>query len=95
VSNRIVECPRHGDLGPAFVCQHLAASLRDGGTGLGFFTLDPREDELQAWCSTCDAALTQEGEWNDRSEAVAQVTMICERCFEDARALNSRPPRTS
>jgi hypothetical protein len=86
---RIVECGKHGESGPALVCCHLAASLRNGATGLGFFTPDPQDAEPQAWCAECDAALTEEGEWNDRSEAVAGVTVICQGCFEDARALNA------
>lgn len=71
------------------MCQHLAASVRDGPTNLGFVVPDPQEDEPQAWCVACETVRDAEGEWNDRSEAVAAVTMICAGCFEDARALNS------
>ena len=76
MSGRTVECGRHGTTGPAFVCRHLAASLLAGPTGLGFVT-PVESDEPQAWCAECDAALAAEGgEWNDASEAVAQVTLM-------------------
>ena len=88
MGGRIVECGKHGESGAAFVCHHLAVSLRHGPRGLGFYTPDPQEDEPQAWRRLCDAALAQAGEWNDESEAVAGVTLICQGCFEDARVLN-------
>jgi hypothetical protein len=30
----------------------------------------------------------REGEWNDRSEAYADIQLICIDCFRQARALN-------
>ena len=35
-------------------------------------------------------AFRVEGEWNERPEAVAQITMLCDRCYEIARERNWR-----
>lgn len=43
-----------------------------------------------AWCSACDEVLLKEGgEWNDKSEAFAGVSILCEGCFETIRAKNT------
>ena len=78
-----IQCKKHGERYPAFVCQHLV-----DGTGLGFwepFDSDPTktytEEELNAWCNKCDEILIKEGEWNDKSEAFAQIKLVCDKCF--------------
>src|SRR5690349_18772604 len=79
-----VFCDRHGTSHATFVCQHL-----DQGEGRGFFCAnDPRPD---AWCALCDEALRQEGEWNDRSEALARVTLLCAGCYDELRRRNEVP----
>lgn len=84
-----VLCPAHGERAPAFVCKHLL-----GGTGLGF--VEPigeqapdASDELAAWCHDCEAVRQQHCGWNDKSEAFAEVTMVCSGCFESARSRNA------
>ena len=88
-----VECDTHGRQDPAFVCQHLA----EGGKtdALGFYQaaidLENREwGDLNAWCAACEEVLEKEGDWNDRSEAFAQVKMICQRCFAESKAAQLR-----
>jgi MinD superfamily P-loop ATPase len=60
-------------------------------------------DEKCAWCNECEAVRQKNGGWNDESEAFAQITMICDACFEAARLRNAaatgsrrrwRPPFT-
>ena len=76
-----VSCDRHGESHATFVCRHLAA-----GTGRGFETSgegsDPRPD---AWCGECEAVRQEEGEWNERSEAFAGVSLLCAGCYDDVR----------
>lgn len=87
--DRIVECPRHGDQAPAFVCRHLNLE-----TAVGFvegYDPDAPDDPVwQAWCAECDRVLEREGEWNDRSEAFAGVRMVCRGCYREMRALGRR-----
>lgn len=86
-----VECPEHGDQGPAFVCRHL--NLRESvGFVEGYDPDDPDKPLFQAWCSACDEMLAREGEWNDRSEAFASPRLVCRACYREMEALN-RPGR--
>ncbi len=80
--NSLMECPRHGDRKPTFICKHL----RDE-QGQGFHQSDDTVDEdwpfQYAWCDECNQILQEEDGWNDRSEEFAQIVAICEGCFED------------
>src|SRR5690242_14836918 len=90
-NDRTVHCGQHGDRCPTFVCKHLVR-----GSSLGFFMpnrepVSPDEsDERAAWCADCERVRQEQGGWNDVSEAFAGVTMICDLCFEAARARNQR-----
>jgi len=88
-SEAAVECGAHGNRPAAFVCQHLVA-----GNGRGFHCASDPEmpDQLcpDAWCDLCEEAFQTEGEWNDRSEAVAKIAIMCDRCYEVARERNWR-----
>lgn len=88
-SEATVECGEHGNRPAAFVCQHLVA-----GEGCGFHCAFDTEvpDQLcpDAWCDLCEEAFQAEGEWNDRSEAVAKIASLCDRCYEVARERNWR-----
>jgi hypothetical protein len=87
---KIVECCTHGDRYPAYVCQHLNLQ-----TPVGFYeplASDPSityaNDELNAWCDACDGELTRTGEWNEESEAFAQIKLVCDACYFDMKELN-------
>jgi len=86
--DKVVTCAKDGKSHATFVCRHLTRSA-----GLGFFSSDtPDDPRPDAWCGACDEVLQREGgEWNDRSEPFAQVTMICAACYDRAR-LRNRPP---
>jgi hypothetical protein len=87
-----VHCEAHGERRATFVCQHLVQ-----GRGLGFCEADRKpvsaeeSDEVCAWCSECERVRVQQGGWDDISEGFANVTMICDACFEAARRRNQRP----
>lgn len=83
----LVSCGMHGVRPAAFVCRHVLESLRTGSR-VGFHTPDGAEDDDQAWCDACEQVRARKGEWNDRSEAYADIQLICIDCFQQARKLN-------
>jgi hypothetical protein len=88
-TSKQVCCPRHGDSHATYVCRHLA-----NGRGRGFFCADDEDDPRpDAWRAACDEVLRQEGEWNDRSEAFAAVTLLCAGCYDEARWQNGSEGR--
>ena len=56
---------------------------------IGFlFAGEPRGD---AWCSICEEARIREGgetgDWNERSEATAKITVLCGSCYDQMQQL--------
>jgi hypothetical protein len=52
---------------------------------------DPDDPCPDAWCDRCEEAIQAEGaEWTSRSEAVANIKLLCDVCYEVARARNWR-----
>lgn len=87
---RHVDCGEHGTrTRVAFVCQHLGKD-----TNVGFyesFESDPNtepEDDYQAWCNACEVERQKEGEWNEKSEAFAQIRIVCDECFFEIKRSN-------
>jgi hypothetical protein len=83
----LVSCGTHGPRPAAFVCRHVLESLRTRSR-VGFHTPDDADDDNQGWCNACERVRAREGEWNDRSEAYADIRLICIDCFQQARELN-------
>lgn len=85
--NKKVECSIHGKAEPTFICQHLTK-----GEHLGFNVgFDPDEPDAlypDAWCDRCEDVLDKEGEWNDNSEAFADIKLVCSGCYCEIRAKN-------
>jgi hypothetical protein len=78
-----ITCEAHGKAYATFVCQHLLKKRRQT------WHCEPATDDEpwpSAWCDVCHEAYVAEGEWNDRSEAAANldevVQVICHRCYE-------------
>jgi hypothetical protein len=81
-----VICTHHGEGYATFVCHHLAR-----GSGLGFFY---GGDDLRpdAWCAECDRMVIKHGgEWNDETEAIAHITLLCSHCYDSVRHRNELP----
>jgi len=83
-----VHCDRHGDRREAFVCDHLLRGVRQG-----FFAADdPANPHPDAWCSECErvraAHADVDGEWNEKSEALLRVRLVCGDCYEEIKAKN-------
>jgi hypothetical protein len=88
-ANEKVECSEHGEAIATFVCRHV----RDG-VGCGYVASADHPDDARpdAWCDHCDRVQAREGGWNDVSEAVADVSLLCSGCYDAARARNERIP---
>lgn len=84
---RIVRCGTHGETRPAFVCAHLAF---ERVVPLGFFApeFDPSDPDLQAWCGQCERDLCEIGDWTDEMANRANLTVVCEFCYESMRAFH-------
>ena len=91
----LVDCHEHGPQPATFVCQHVVTGLEESRPS-GFWWADnPANDRPDAWCTSCnDMVARDDGEWNERSEAVAGVRLLCGMCYDRARAMNlGRPDR--
>lgn len=86
-SNNKVECGKHGTSSATYVCLHLVK-----GEKLGFnYGYDPDDPDTlypDAWCDECEKVREAEGEWNDRSEAFSDITLLCASCYEELRERN-------
>lgn len=82
-----VECNIHGEAPATFICCHLG-----DGENLGFnLAFDPDDEDClypDAWCDKCDEVLEKEGEWNDTSEAFANIKLVCSECYKQIRERN-------
>lgn len=83
---KVVHCQTHGDKREAFVCDHLLH-----GTRQGFFVGDePGNPYPDAWCSMCDQIRSAhggaDGEWNEKSEALIKVRLVCGDCYLEIKA---------
>jgi hypothetical protein len=91
-----VDCDEHGMQEAALVCQHLVHQMMAGSAErIGFFEPDDtppdeaRAEGFQAWCAACNAILREEGDWTERAESFAGVTLICAGCFVALKSLNA------
>jgi len=91
IKDRYVQCSAHEYRRRAFVCQHLN-STRKVGFEEAFETFEDMElsdeDDFQAWCDDCETVRQNEGEWNDRSMAFAQIKVVCEKCYFEMKEIN-------
>lgn len=87
--NKIVECAKHGEQQAIFVCQHLVKALKTNRQVGFYYAGELRGD---AWCEACEKVRVREGgetgEWNERSEQFADVTLICSACYDRLRVLH-------
>ena len=82
----IVHCDRHGDRRKAYVCDHLLHGSHQGFFTASDETTNPHPD---AWCSKCQQIrLDHGGEWNETSEALIKVRLVCGDCYEEIKGRN-------
>lgn len=86
--DRIV-CSSHGETPATFACRHLAS-----GVACGFHSAPTADDPWpDAWCDLCDETLAASGgEWDEASENVADIKLLCAHCYEAARERNRTVP---
>jgi hypothetical protein len=82
-----VQCGVHGKSSATFICHHLSEGEKLG-FNVGFDPNEPDDLYPDAWCDQCDEVLEQEGEWNDKSEAFADIKLVCAGCYCEIREKN-------
>lgn len=93
MSDKKIECGNHGFQEAAFVCMHLLRNGKEKPVGFYQAEVDPNNREwgdLNAWCKECEDVLEREGEWNDESEAFANIHLVCGECFEEMKKIQNK-----
>jgi diaminopimelate decarboxylase len=81
---KTIECSEHGASQETFVCQHLVH-----GRDLGFhFFSDPGNSRPDAWCSNCEKIRAEHDGWNEESEKLTKIVLLCGGCYDRAKQLN-------
>jgi hypothetical protein len=80
-------CATHGESTETFVCAHLLGE----SAGLGFNRGEPSTDDPfpDAWCDDCELIRAAHDGWNDQSEKLAKISLLCAGCYEQARIRNT------
>ena len=83
-----VHCDSHGEGEVTIVCIHLTEHL----AGLGFNHDEPSEEDPfpDALCDNCDLILQERGGWNDVTEELIELKVLCSGCYEKSRIRNTR-----
>ena len=87
--SRTIQCTQPGLNEETFVCQHLVKSLSTQMRVGFFYSHEPRGD---AWCRAGEEVRVREGgesgDWNERPEQFAGISLLCGGCYDEIRALN-------
>jgi hypothetical protein len=83
-----MQCATHGECQETFVCTHLLGET----AGLGFNRKEPTTDNpfADAWCDNCELIRAAHDGWNEESEKLAKISVLCSDCYERARIRNMR-----
>jgi hypothetical protein len=83
-----IHCDTHGECQQAFVCSHL---VKDA-VGLGFNRNEPSAEDPfpDAWCDDCELIRASHDGWNEQSESLVKISLLCSRCYERTRIRNTR-----
>jgi len=83
-----IQCEIHGERQRAFVCHHLLGV----SAGLGFCSKNSSADDPypDAWCDDCELIRAAHGGWNDESEKLTKISVICRDCYDRVRIRNTR-----
>jgi len=87
-----MQCATHGESWQTFVCTHLSGK----SAGLGFNRNDPTEDKPfpDACCDDCELIRKAHDGWNEESEKLTKIVLLCSGCYERTRIRNTRPTVT-
>ena len=53
-----------------------------------FCTETPDKPRPDAWCRKCEDMVNADGGWNEENEKIAQITLLCEKCYDEAKERN-------
>src|SRR6266436_8113498 len=83
-----IQCGTHGEREKAYVCAHLLGDT----LGLGFNRKEPTRDEPfpDAWCDDCELIRAAHDGWNEESEKLTNISLLCSGCYERVRIRNTR-----
>ena len=83
VATTELHCDTHGPSVSAYLCAHLL--LQPVQT---WHCNPPTAEEPcpDAWCDACERLFLQEGEWNEKNEGQVNIRLVCQHCYQDARA---------
>lgn len=86
MSDTIV-CDTHGERQRTHVCVHLSG----GTSGLGFNTANVTAENHfpDAWCDDCEIIREAQGGWNEESEKLLKVVLLCSECYRRSRIRNT------
>jgi uncharacterized protein DUF6882 len=81
-----LKCGEHDEGFATYVCEHLIANPSQE-----WFSAPPSESNLwpDAWCARCDLVLQEQGEWNERNEGRTKIKLVCHRCYEAMRKMET------
>jgi hypothetical protein len=82
-----IDCSSHQRQRAAVLCQHLASPT---AASLGFVENSTDPDDLQAWCSACEALFSAEGGMTPAFQEHHGMCVVCVHCYESARRANAR-----
>lgn len=87
-----IQCGTHGECFKTYVCTHLTGET----AGLGFNCNESDEGNPfpDAWCDDCEIIRAAHDGWNDKSEKLTKIVLLCSGCYERARICNTRPTVT-
>ena len=78
-----IKCASHTAGFETFVCQHLVENPSQEWFSDTSTESNPWPD---AWCTICNEAFKEQGEWNGQNEWRMKIKLLCHRCYEAARA---------
>jgi hypothetical protein len=83
-----IQCATHGETRQSFVCSHLSGD----SVGAGFNRKTPTTENPfpDAWCDDCEIIRAAGGGWNEASEKLSKMVILCSGCYERARIRNTR-----
>jgi hypothetical protein len=87
-----IKCATHGERSQTFVCTHLLGE----SAGLGFNRKEPTEEDPcpDAWCDDCELIRAAHDGWDEESEKLTKIVLLCSGCYERARIRNTHTSAT-
>ena len=78
-----IACKTHGAIEPVLACTHIANAQPSQHFDAIYQIPADAENQIQAWCETCEAARIADQGWYDAADAIAKWSFICINCFHE------------